>query len=1076
MKNVEEIIRFFSETKEFDIEDVNTEKSVCSYSRLWAQMLRKWNPVLWNRGVSLMRQSPVWKEVESGPSRAEMVSRKGDEGVAYEVFARLAGQRGKAYFLEASRSADSKEKGLGGHVKGWLRQAFSWVRDTLAPIKGGAAESLSLDEFLAMPMRDLLEGAGGSVNRKMMQRMKSSGDGLGSHRRRDYAAKLRKAWSKNPDVGEDEIARSLDALDALSRKTKGMKAVKVAFAWLVKGTVRLPEDEYKVVGAVSAADAIHVDLFQFGSPDEFFLRYPMDTVSVPPIDPDTVPTLTNKRTFPCGVTIYDVEESEESRRNMRHVIDTHFGRKASPWCLLAGDGNGNLTPESARAWKHYSGCTKRVAFQDGKLIAFCANSDRAPMWWDRMDRASRELSFTRALDGDPLLRTGTYAMDEKTGKFRLKGNILQRKTISSTEPGKEKYEKWIYDPEKGIDVKALEEVTNEYGKLLYAKEWKYSGWKPGVGFQPGKQFRLTSIREEPEQGPTRTYFPNGRLRSEKSDNEVLPTVYYSDGSIRSHFVRSGESPSSLYESFYSGRQGGGVKVRYELKPAQDTGFMKPVRYESFWPDGTVRVSVVRDPGRGGFVETSRYRDGSVRSETVYSGIYRKFSGCGVSVGRSHESIISRKRYYQDGAVKSTRDLNGWTDYYPDGRIKSRLVDHPVPGAGRKNGAVAEYFDESGKLVARSFYKFPDDLTDINLNYLSLVERCQFYPDGHVRSKSVPCRNVAGRDSFQPRFGERKYCIGSEIPMEGIRKTFYSDGDGRPLYSIYTDNRDRNYGHDLYDKDGRIREVVRLSCSRNHKTTKRYGRDGKLASVKFVAYSNAQTRKIIGFKKWTYNEDGTVTERVRDIRQGIVECSVLRRPEKPSPDEKSIEAYVSNINKLFPFEFELCGKADGAPFLSTKKSVSLDDFHYWQKIENRVSEELKNDIIKTLFGENGLVRHVGGALVLRSRTGLSNLPENLEVEGFLDLFGCTGLSKLPDNLKVGGNLNLAGCTDLTELPENLEVGGDLVLTDCPNLTCLPKNLKVERKIRSDSPLKSFGAQKMFETFSQGGDAEQTMKLK
>lgn len=59
---------------------------------------------------------------------------------------------------------------------------------------------------------------------------------------------------------------------------------------------------------------------------------------------------------------------------MRDVINTHFGRDASPWCLLQGDGAGGLTEDSWVYWERYGAIPKRVAFRDGKLLAFSASS------------------------------------------------------------------------------------------------------------------------------------------------------------------------------------------------------------------------------------------------------------------------------------------------------------------------------------------------------------------------------------------------------------------------------------------------------------------------------------------------------------------------------------------------------------------------------------------------------------------------------------------------------------------------------------------------------------------------------
>ena len=59
---------------------------------------------------------------------------------------------------------------------------------------------------------------------------------------------------------------------------------------------------------------------------------------------------------------------------------------------------------------------------------------------------------------------------------------------------------------------------------------------------------------------------------------------------------------------------------------------------------------------------------------------------------------------------------------------------------------------------------------------------------------------------------------------------------------------------------------------------------------------------------------------------------------------------------------------------------------------------------------------GGYLDL-SGTGITSLPENLTVGGYLYLGGCTGITSLPENLTVGGYLDLGGCTGITSHERN-----------------------------------------------------------
>ena len=64
--------------------------------------------------------------------------------------------------------------------------------------------------------------------------------------------------------------------------------------------------------------------------------------------------------------------------------------------------------------------------------------------------------------------------------------------------------------------------------------------------------------------------------------------------------------------------------------------------------------------------------------------------------------------------------------------------------------------------------------------------------------------------------------------------------------------------------------------------------------------------------------------------------------------------------------------------------------------------------------------------------LNVIEGKINYKGSLDLEGCTGITSLPDNLTVGGYLDLRG-TGITSLPDNLTVGGYLYLEGCTGIT-------------------------------------------
>jgi hypothetical protein len=93
-------------------------------------------------------------------------------------------------------------------------------------------------------------------------------------------------------------------------------------------------------------------------------------------------------------------------------------------------------------------------------------------------------------------------------------------------------------------------------------------------------------------------------------------------------------------------------------------------------------------------------------------------------------------------------------------------------------------------------------------------------------------------------------------------------------------------------------------------------------------------------------------------------------------------------------------------------------------------------------------HLPPGLIVKSNVHLSYhhykhvtlLPDNLTIEGFLDLENCTSLTHLPSGLVVKGWLDLYGSIYLTHLPPGLVVKGWLGILNCNSLTNFPPDLK------------------------------------
>jgi len=69
--------------------------------------------------------------------------------------------------------------------------------------------------------------------------------------------------------------------------------------------------------------------------------------------------------------------------------------------------------------------------------------------------------------------------------------------------------------------------------------------------------------------------------------------------------------------------------------------------------------------------------------------------------------------------------------------------------------------------------------------------------------------------------------------------------------------------------------------------------------------------------------------------------------------------------------------------------------------------------------------INGDLNLNCCSSLQSLPNGLEVKGFLNLYGCGKIKQLPVDIKVGEGMDLRGC-GIEQLPTNLTINGDLFI--------------------------------------------------
>ena len=150
-------------------EKLNPNTPMHEYTHLWDRACRTSNPELWRRGVELMKQTSVWKEVENDPNYSGL----DEDGIASEVHSRLSGDNGEAVLTRMSQEIineggsqiDMAAKfSVISRLKKWLSDFWHWVKDTMTPWSREEAEKVSLEDFVNMPLSDLAKGTRISVD------------------------------------------------------------------------------------------------------------------------------------------------------------------------------------------------------------------------------------------------------------------------------------------------------------------------------------------------------------------------------------------------------------------------------------------------------------------------------------------------------------------------------------------------------------------------------------------------------------------------------------------------------------------------------------------------------------------------------------------------------------------------------------------------------------------------------------------------------------------------------------------------------------------------------------------------
>lgn len=175
----------------------------------------------------------------------------------------------------------------------------------------------------------------------------------------------------------DGIKHTLDFLHSLEDNKENNAYIKTAIRWVMNSSLTLPEDNTKARQAFDEARKRHIDVQKYPTLGDLIASDEMKPKEKerPKFDPDKAKTFRNKRTVTTEggriFTVYDVENTEEGQREVCKALFAHY--KTSPWCLSTFTATGEPTESAKNYWEHYNALPRKIAYYDGKPVAF--NSD-----------------------------------------------------------------------------------------------------------------------------------------------------------------------------------------------------------------------------------------------------------------------------------------------------------------------------------------------------------------------------------------------------------------------------------------------------------------------------------------------------------------------------------------------------------------------------------------------------------------------------------------------------------------------------------------------------------------------------
>lgn len=190
---------------------INPDTPIHEYTHLWAEAMMIKNKQGWNSIKSLLKDTPVWKEVIADPNYSNI--KDNEDAVASEVLSRISGKKNAAKMEEEAQRAIDEAKGVFEkaeaatvflNLKRALKQFWHWVGKNVFGIK----DFKNIDEVTDRVLYDLLS------NTKLNSGTVTTVDGVSLPSRINVVEAEANHGFKNFDDGrkwaKENIARTYD--------------------------------------------------------------------------------------------------------------------------------------------------------------------------------------------------------------------------------------------------------------------------------------------------------------------------------------------------------------------------------------------------------------------------------------------------------------------------------------------------------------------------------------------------------------------------------------------------------------------------------------------------------------------------------------------------------------------------------------------------------------------------------------------------------------------------------------------------------------------------------------------------